>query len=134
MAPLGIVTALVGAVRIGGAKSLKALVGRARENVVQAELELMSSTSEEVCELWNGKAIIRTIGRPRVKEIIHAPKEKGDISPESFITLDPATHSQGYTLRCLEEPLEKPQAGKLAEELRTGNIFTFSPLNEARLI
>jgi len=104
MAPLGIITALVGAIRIGGASWLKALVGRAKENIVQAELDLMSSTSPEVCELWNGRAIVRTIGRPQVREIIYAPKQEGDISPEAFITMDQGTWTRDYRLQNLEEP------------------------------
>ena len=71
MAPLGIITAFVCAIRVGGPNWLKALVGRARENIAAAEVEVMSSTSHEVCELWNGKAIVRTVGRPMVKQLIY---------------------------------------------------------------
>jgi hypothetical protein len=71
MAPLGIITALVSAIRVGGPNWLKALVGRARENITAVEVEVMSSTSHEVCELWNGKAIVRTAGRPMVKQLIY---------------------------------------------------------------
>ena len=51
MAPLGILTAIVGAIRVGGPNWLKALIGRAREGRAAAEMELMSSTSHDVCEL-----------------------------------------------------------------------------------
>ena len=54
MAPLGVITAIVGAIRVAGPPILKALVGRARENGAAAEVDLMSSTSHDVCELWNG--------------------------------------------------------------------------------
>lgn len=47
MAPLGILTAIVGAIRVGGPTWLKAIIGRARENRAAAEIELMSSTSHE---------------------------------------------------------------------------------------
>ena len=78
MAPIGILTAVSSAIRVGGAPWMKALIGRARENRASVEVELMTSTSQEVCELWNGKVVIRTIGRPRVCHIIflgetHAP-------------------------------------------------------------
>ena len=46
-APLGIITAIVGAIRVGGPSWLKALIGRARETAAAAELDLMSSTSHE---------------------------------------------------------------------------------------
>jgi hypothetical protein len=61
-APLSIITAIVSAIRVGGPMWLKALNGRARENRVAAEAELMSSTSHESvscgidtrsCGLWD---------------------------------------------------------------------------------
>lgn len=70
MAPLGIITAIVGAIRVGGFAWLKAVIGRARENRASAELELMSSTSHEVCELWNGEGMVRTTGKGYVKQIV----------------------------------------------------------------
>src|SRR5437762_441362 len=48
MAPLGIITAIVGAIRVGGPGWLKAIIGRARENQAAVEVELMSSTSQDV--------------------------------------------------------------------------------------
>jgi hypothetical protein len=45
--PLGIITAIVGAIRVGGPSWLKAIIGRAQETAAAAELELMSSTSHE---------------------------------------------------------------------------------------
>jgi hypothetical protein len=80
MAPLGIITAIVGAIRVGGPTWLKAVVGRARETRASAEVELMSSTSHEVCELWNGEAIVRTMGEPVVQQIVYlenCPEEFG---------------------------------------------------------
>jgi hypothetical protein len=91
MAPIGVLTAFVSAIRVGGSPWLRALIGRARENLAQAELELMSSVSREVCELWNGRSIVRTMGTPMVKKIIHLPKFAGDISLESFVTMDDRT-------------------------------------------
>jgi hypothetical protein len=59
MAPLGIVTILVSAIRVSGPQWLKAIIGRGRENTAAAEMELMSSTSKEVCELFNSNSFIR---------------------------------------------------------------------------
>ena len=95
MAPLGIITAFVSVMRVAGDNLLKVLVGRATENLVQAELELMSSTSKESCDLWNGRALVRTLGRPKVNEIIYAPKDAQDVSPEAFITIHPSTYKAG---------------------------------------
>ncbi|KAH0541543.1 hypothetical protein FGG08_004018, partial [Glutinoglossum americanum] len=130
MAPLGIITAFVSAIRVGGPKWLRALVGRARENIAGAEVELMSSTSHEVCELYNGKAIVRTVGKPVVKQLIYLEwlkdqKELGLFSlamPEGYLSPeDPqgplvllaskATNSihriKGYTMNKLRKPERK---------------------------
>jgi len=71
MAPLGIITAIIGAIRVGGPVWLKAIVGRARENQAAAEVELMSSTSTDVCELWNGQTIVRMMGSPQILELFY---------------------------------------------------------------
>ena len=97
MAPLGVLTAIAGAIRIGGASWLKRLIGRARETNANVEMELMSSISHEVCEVWNGKSLVRTTGRPEIKQIIHFPAEEGDISPSSFHNME--TANKHNTLR-----------------------------------
>ncbi|KAM5346265.1 hypothetical protein ACJ41O_009270 [Fusarium nematophilum] len=71
MAPIGIITILVSAIRVGGPAGLKALVGRARENFAAAEMELMSSTSSEVHERYNGQRIVRCQGSTPVWEFIY---------------------------------------------------------------
>lgn len=124
MAPLGIITALVSAVRVGGANWLKVLVGRATENLVQAELELMSSTSKESCDLWNGRAIVRCIGRPKVSEIIYAPKDKNDVSPEAFITIDPSTHQEGFYELCSHPGLGPAETPHISSLSSVGGAFT----------
>jgi hypothetical protein len=86
MAPLGIVTIIVSAIRVGGPQWLKAIIGRARENLAVAEIELMSSTSTEVCELWNGHAIVRSTGDAPIQEFICLlplkPSSSSDVFPE----------------------------------------------------
>ena len=63
MAPLGILTCVVSAIRVGGRKWLKALVGRARETRATAEMEIMSSTSDAICEIWSGTEIGKNLVR-----------------------------------------------------------------------
>ncbi|PTD07220.1 hypothetical protein FCULG_00007174 [Fusarium culmorum] len=70
MAPIGIITAIVASIRVGGPSWLKAVIGRARENLAVSEVELMSSTSDEVCEVWNGKEVVRCMGSSPVIELI----------------------------------------------------------------
>ncbi|KAI7759048.1 hypothetical protein LZL87_010043 [Fusarium oxysporum] len=81
MAPLVILTITVSAIRVGGPSWPNAIIGRARENLAAAEVELMSSTFQDVCELWNGSEIVRSLGSPPVREfILLLPKSQGNIS------------------------------------------------------
>ncbi|KIW93350.1 uncharacterized protein Z519_05955 [Cladophialophora bantiana CBS 173.52] len=70
VAPIGIPTIMVSAIRVAGANWLKAIIGRARESRASAEVEVLSSTSAEVCELWSGNQIVRVAGQAPIKEII----------------------------------------------------------------
>lgn len=70
MVPLGIVAAVTGAIRVQGPHIAKAFVGRARENRALVEFELMSSTSHEVGEAFNGKGIVRVMGKPAIAEFL----------------------------------------------------------------
>ncbi|KAI5801655.1 hypothetical protein DFH27DRAFT_64201 [Peziza echinospora] len=86
MAPIGILTAVIGAIRAGAPNWVKALVGRSRESSAVVELELLSSTSTDVCEMWNGGAIVRIMGSPPILQLIGiegATEEK-----DKFLTLD----------------------------------------------
>ena len=70
-APLGIVTAMSAAIRVGGPRNLLALIGRARESRAVVEVELMSSTSADVCELWDGQGVVRVLGPSPVIELYY---------------------------------------------------------------
>ncbi|KHO01297.1 ankyrin 2,3/unc44 [Metarhizium album ARSEF 1941] len=76
MAPIGILTIVVSAIRLAGPLWLKAVIGRARESVSAAEMELMSSASEEVCELYNGQSIVRCQGKPKIWEFMFLFKKR----------------------------------------------------------
>ncbi|KAH6981634.1 hypothetical protein BKA56DRAFT_672441 [Ilyonectria sp. MPI-CAGE-AT-0026] len=68
--PLGILTAIVSCIRVCGGSFLKSLVGRAREPHTLSEIEVCSSTSENVCELWSNGGICRVFGRPHLLEFL----------------------------------------------------------------
>ncbi|KAH6877225.1 putative ankyrin repeat protein [Thelonectria olida] len=88
-APLGVITAVVSAIRVRGTPSLRAFVGRAQEGTGTAEAELCSSTSREVCELYSNGGIARVFGRPKLLEIVH------DVSSEKFYSEDGSKPSAG---------------------------------------
>ncbi|KAK2740497.1 hypothetical protein FQN55_008840 [Onygenales sp. PD_40] len=101
MAPLGIITAVVAATRVGGPSWLKAIVGRARENLAVAEAELMSSTSKDVCEMWNGQQVVRVMGQGQIRE---------------FIILIPDDNDDGEELKKLEDEVIKAAIPENEEE------------------
>lgn len=74
MAPIGIITTAISAIRVCGSPSLRAFIGRAQEGAGNAEAELCSSTSRDVCELYNNGGIARVFGRPKILEIVYDPK------------------------------------------------------------
>ncbi|KAF4946652.1 hypothetical protein FGADI_11041 [Fusarium gaditjirri] len=74
MVPLGILTAITGAIRVHGPQVARSFIGRARETRALSEIELMSSTSQEVCELFNGSSIIRAMGRPKITQFLIFPE------------------------------------------------------------
>ncbi|KAL7808696.1 hypothetical protein V8C26DRAFT_412898 [Trichoderma gracile] len=78
MAPLGILTGVVSAIRVCGSPSLRAFIGRAQEGGGIAEAELCSSTSRDVCELYHNGAIVRVFGRPKILEIVYDPAHEAN--------------------------------------------------------
>lgn len=70
VAPIGAITTVVSAIRVSGPTWLKSFIGRARENLAAAEVEVMSSTSKETCELWNGHQVVRCPGSANIYQFI----------------------------------------------------------------
>jgi hypothetical protein len=81
---------------------------RARESPTEAEIELLSSTSESVCEMWNGEGIIRTAGNPDrpTVEFIFKPWKDVD-HPARIISLKRATEQEN--LYAADEGRAKPK-------------------------
>jgi hypothetical protein len=79
-APIGIITALVSAIRICGGTYLRAFVGRAQEGAAAAEVELCTSTGRDVCELFTRGGITRSLGKPSILELVYLQPEAGSSS------------------------------------------------------
>ncbi|KAF2187551.1 hypothetical protein K469DRAFT_628363, partial [Zopfia rhizophila CBS 207.26] len=118
MAPLGIITAIVGAIRVGGPSWLKAIIGRVRESRAIAESELMSSTSNEVCELWNGQEIVRVMGAGPIREfIILLPEGSGKNGGQANTQATTPTKTSSTT-GTGSESVDSPRTGpKIANEM-----------------
>lgn len=76
LAPIGIITAMVAAIRVAGNAKLRSFIGRATESRGTVEADLMSSTSSDVCELWNGQGVVRVLGSPQLLQLICIPSKK----------------------------------------------------------
>lgn len=133
MAPFGIITAVVGATRVGGFTWMRAFIGRAREIRTQAEIELMSSTSQNVCELWNGSCIERLLGQAPVNELIYArlvrPEERdrdprGDDSEEKEASSTPTLIHGGVADGGVRSGQLPRNVYNLAEARRTRVVST----------
>lgn len=99
VAPLGIITAIAGSIRVAGPRWLKAIIGRARENRAIAEQELMSSSSHEVCEMWNGQQLVRIPGAPAIRELIHISHTAPITDAESKVDSKVKPSRSFYALR-----------------------------------
>lgn len=64
----------------------------ARESRATAELELLSATSEEVCEMWSGSEIVRVAGQPSTIQYILDRAAK----PPTVLTLSEALKQNIY--------------------------------------
>lgn len=98
MAPIGVLTALVSAIRVAGGPSLRAFIGRAQEGAGIAEAELCSSTSRNVCELYNNGGIARVFGRPKILELVHDWEGKSEPQPNEE-SWKPRNETEIYSFR-----------------------------------
>ncbi|KAF7553535.1 hypothetical protein G7Z17_g3546 [Cylindrodendrum hubeiense] len=83
MAPIGIITAIVSTIRVCGHSSLRAFVGRSQEGDGVIEAELCTSTSRDVCELFNRGGIARVLGRPSILELVYDPSRASSATGNS---------------------------------------------------
>ncbi|KAL6706976.1 hypothetical protein ACN47E_004926 [Coniothyrium glycines] len=104
MAPLGIIPTIVAGIRVAGPLWMRALIGRARESRGSVELEVMSSTSRDVGELWNGEAIVRSVGRPSVAQLVLIRNEMHNKETCGLYTLQTALKEGKMTRRAYHGP------------------------------
>ncbi|KAL1968267.1 hypothetical protein VTN77DRAFT_2102 [Rasamsonia byssochlamydoides] len=93
LAPLGILTAVVSAIRVCGNPSLRAFIGRAQEDPGSAELELLSCVSETTAEIFSDGGIARVFGRPKVLEVVACSDDRDDPAEVSLKPLSEVVKS-----------------------------------------
>ncbi|KAL7958322.1 hypothetical protein V8C34DRAFT_324131 [Trichoderma compactum] len=69
MAPIGVIGTITAVIRVCGSTSLRAFIDKAQEGQGTTEAELCTSTSVDVCELFNKRGITRVLGRPDIIEL-----------------------------------------------------------------
>jgi hypothetical protein len=88
--PLGVVWILSATIRALGPPFLKNAIGKGSEDPSLIEKDLMSSTSAEVCELWNGHNVVRLAAKGEIQEFLRVtvglePKFRvGSVGREEF--------------------------------------------------
>lgn len=123
MAPLGVITAIVSTIRVAGHPWLKALVGRGKEGLAQAELELMSSNSPDVGEMWNGQAIVRVLGKPSIFQFVYTP----DTVAAAATTVSPTTSPQNNTQAQPQQHPADSSDSQVSYAARQGLVASVSP-------
>jgi hypothetical protein len=78
MAPLGVIAAMSSVIRLCGPPWLRSLIGMSREGVASVEAELCTSTSRDVCELFNQGGITRVLGKPKILELVQDTEKVDD--------------------------------------------------------
>lgn len=126
VAPIGAITTVVSAIRVAGPAWLKSFIGRARENLSAAEVEVMSSTSKETCELWNGHSVVRCPGSADIYQFICLIPNKHKVSTLSNKRLN----IQYKTLKDIEKEADKTterdnieDTEKLEEEIHVTEVY-----------
>lgn len=106
--PLGVPTVILAAIRVGGYHFLRVVIARSTEKEAVVERDLLSSTSRQVCELWDGKKVVRSeAAKPSIQELIYFN--------EKWYTLGDAM-LHGILLNSKDTNTKKPERRREDEE------------------
>ncbi|KAL7932478.1 hypothetical protein V8C35DRAFT_328441 [Trichoderma chlorosporum] len=100
MAPIGIIGIITAAIRVCGYSWLRAFIGRAQEGQGAVEAELCTSTSADVCELFNKGGITRVLGRPDIIELIYEANKGRDTQNQPRLYLFTSYLSEKSNATC----------------------------------
>ncbi|TFB02620.1 Ankyrin-3 [Trichoderma ghanense] len=123
VAPIGAITTVVSAIRVAGPTWLKSFIGRARENMSAAEVEIMSSTSDEACELWKDHGVVRCPGSADIYQFVCLLPKGSNL--ESVVRMQ-------TTVRCeeLATLMDKGKSGILQRTKITGPRYAWKSFKD----
>lgn len=122
IAPIGILTAVISAIRVCGSPSLRAFIGRAQEGGGDAEAELCSSTSRDVCELYNNGGIARVFGRPKILEVVYDPSKSTEETAGIYPCPEFVKRRPDEWTRHDESALDMPVADETVADIFAPNL------------
>lgn len=102
LAPLGVLTAVVSAIRVCGNSSLRAFIGRGQEDPGSAERELLSCVSDSTAEVFSDFGVSRITGNPAILEVVVTKREQVDGSSQLILR----TVRQASGLKDAEDPVD----------------------------
>lgn len=113
LAPIGIITAMVAAIRVAGSSMLRSVIGRAKESRGDVEADLMSSTSSDVCELWSGEDVVRVLGSPKLLQLVYVESQAGDKETAGIFNFqDTTTRDKFYKKQQKQGDAKPPRANE----------------------
>lgn len=125
LAPIGIITAIVAAIRVAGNSMLRSVIGRAKESRGDVEADLMSSTSSDVCELWSGGGVVRVLGSPKLLQLVYVESQAGDKETAGIFNFqDTTTQDKFYKKQQKQGDAKTPRAN---ETLAAGSAVQSPP-------
>lgn len=113
LAPIGIITAMVAAIRVASSSMLRSVIGRAKESRGDVEADLMSSTSSDVCELWSGEDVVRVLGSPKLLQLVYVESQARDKETAGIFNFqDTTTRDEFYKKQSKQGDSNPPQANE----------------------
>ncbi|KAH6865699.1 hypothetical protein BKA58DRAFT_442472 [Alternaria rosae] len=121
--PLGIITIMVSAIRVSNVRTLKAIVGRAREKIATAELELLSSTSYATSELWTEEGVVRQPGHAKILEmVVYKSKPRPETPSSDMLGLKAPSETIIGDLPGAASEILSSDLNKTSGEVRIGDL------------
>jgi hypothetical protein len=104
LAPLGVLTAVVSAIRVSGNSTLRAMIGRAQEDPASSEKEILSCVSNSTGEIFTESGVARITGNPKILEIVVDESQ----AQSGVVTVRKVSEVAGKSWEDLEKDVKSP--------------------------